>query len=101
MEVTNPCCYILFSVIANSFYIGYTRQKMDERLNQHNTAFFGVSHFTAKVSDWQVYLQIECESVEQAVKVEAHIKRMKSRKYLFDLKAYPTLVEKLKSRYSV
>jgi len=38
-------------------------------------------------------------SIEQAKKLEAHIKRMKSRKYIRDLKIYPEEITKLKDKH--
>jgi len=41
----------------------------------------------------------DCRSIEQAKKLEAHIKRMKSRKYIRDLKIYPEEITKLKGKH--
>lgn len=39
-------------------------------------------------------------SMSQALKIEDHIKRMKSVKYFQSLNAYPEMSEKLKQKYS-
>ena len=38
---------------------------------------------------------IHCESINQAIYVELRIKKMKSRKYIEDLKKYPRLLDKI------
>lgn len=67
-------------------------------MDQHNTHFFAKS-FTTRAKDWNIYLQIVCRDKNQAQKVEAHLKRMKSRHYLQNLKKYPKMQEDLLKRY--
>jgi len=55
--------------------------------------------YTAKADDWSIYYVIECESYPQAVRIEKHVKRMKSRVYFENLVKYPEISEKLKSKY--
>jgi putative endonuclease len=50
--------------------------------------------------DWQLFVVIECKSVKQARNIEAHIKRMKSRKYIENLLTHPEMTERLLSRYN-
>jgi putative endonuclease len=38
---------------------------------------------------------IPCESVTQAILIEKRIKKMKSRKYIENLKKYPEMIEKI------
>ena len=52
-------------------------------------------HILIKASDWELFLLIPCETIEQAVFIESRIKRMKSRKYIENLKKYPEMVEKI------
>jgi len=80
--------------------VGSTSQPPEDRLNQHNTAYFGSTCFSARASDWTIFLTITCDSIEQALKIEKHIKRMHSRKYFCSLKEHPDIVEKLLSFYS-
>ena len=40
-----------------------------------------------------------CESTTQALKIERHIKRMKSSTYIINLTRYPEMIEKLKRQY--
>jgi len=72
----------------------------EERLDKHNYAFYGYNKFTASTSDWQLFLAIECKSIGQARKIEAHIKKMKSRKYIQNLLTYPEMIERLLSKYN-
>jgi len=87
-------CYIIFSKTLNRYYIGYT-SGIKERLKLHNNGHFGGKSYTSRSKDWEVYLLIPCPTIEQAVSIESRIKRMKSRKYIENLKKYPELVEKM------
>jgi putative endonuclease len=46
-------------------------------------------------------LVIPCDTIEQAVFIESKIKRMKSRKYIENLKKYPEIVEKMLRKYHI
>ena len=81
----------------NRYYIGESEDVV-RRLKEHNDGFFKDS-FTSSVNDWKVFLTIDCSDRIQARKVEKHIKNMKSRKYIQNLKEYPELISKLKKRY--
>ena len=87
-------CYILYSKSINHYYIGHTSD-IEERLKLHNTGSFGGKSYTYKTSDWGIYLLIPCETREQAVYVELRIKKMKSRKYIENLKKYPEIIENI------
>jgi putative endonuclease len=89
--------YILYSATIDAFYIGQT-EALAQRLEAHIRHDFTLS-FTRRASDWLIYLVIECSSRKQAVNIEAHIKRMKSRVYLQNLKNYPEIISKLKTRF--
>ena len=92
------CCYILFSKSIDLYYIGYTTD-INERLILHNSGYFGGRSFTRKASDWEIFLLIPCVSVKQAIAIESGIKKMKSRKYIENLKKYPEMVEKILNKY--
>ena len=89
--------YILFSRSLNKFYIGST-DDLKKRLLEHITGFYEKS-YTSKRSDWELFFTIECASRKQAKLVETHIKNMKSRKFINDLKQYPELLTKIRDRY--
>lgn len=56
--------------------------------------------FTANANDWKLFLLISCKSKTQALSIEKHIKKMKSKTYIENLKKYPEMIDKLKSKYS-
>ena len=64
----------------------------------HNTS--PSNKFTGKAKDWEVFLRFYCRSRTQALAVEKHIKSMKSKRYIENLKKYPEMLEKLRSKYS-
>jgi putative endonuclease len=91
-----PIVYILHSQKLNRFYIGYTSD-LDTRLAFHKNAS---SHkFTAKADDWTLFFTINCESKSQALAIEKHIKAMKSKVYIENLKKYPEMIIKLLEKY--
>jgi putative endonuclease len=45
------------------------------------------------------FVLLECKSKLQAFKIESHIKRMKSKKYIKNLSLYPEMRQKLLDRY--
>jgi len=89
--------YILFSKTLDCFYIGQT-QDLNERLLLHSEKQFEDS-YTAKANDWKLFYTISCHSRIQALKIENHIKKMKSRKYILNLIAFSEIADKLKIKY--
>jgi putative endonuclease len=69
-------CYILFSEMRNSFYVGSTGDDLNERLRKHNSNHKG---FTGSVSDWKIVYMGTFDSVSEARKRELQIKKWKSR----------------------
>lgn len=98
LKAMRYCVYIIFSEKLNKYYIGQTSLKVEERVKEHNSSFNGNS-FTTRGIPWALFHVIECKSREQAIKIEAHIKRMKSTKFIYNLKKYPELCQKLLDRY--
>ena len=94
----NYFCYILYSKSINRYYTGYTYD-LNERLRLHNQGHFGGKSFTRRASDWDIYLSIQCKTIEQAIYVESRIKKMKSRPYIENLKKYPALIEKILTEF--
>ncbi|MBK7908960.1 GIY-YIG nuclease family protein [Candidatus Pollutiaquabacter sp.] len=90
--------YILYSASLKRFYIGATTS-LSARLHLHNTKGYGRGKFTAKANDWELYLMIDCSCMENALKIEAHIKRMKSANYIKNLQKYPEMIDKLMEKY--
>ncbi|MBK7666840.1 MAG: GIY-YIG nuclease family protein [Sphingobacteriaceae bacterium] len=91
-------CYIIFSKKLNRFYIGVCHADLEVRIQKHNDHSYGKHRFTAKANDWELFLNIECESFSQASKIEKHIKSMKSSTYVKNLLKYPEMIEKLKQK---
>jgi putative endonuclease len=92
-------CYVLFSPTIGQYYVGITTESIESRLLKHNEAFYG-KKFTSKVNDWVVYLEIPCECTRQMLQIEKHIKRMKSKIYIENLKKYPEIIQKLQKTYN-
>ena len=90
-------CYIIFSKLLNRFYIGATHHGVDERLEKHNVHIYGRDAYTAKATDWELYLFIPTQDFKEAGILERKIKSMKSTVYIRNLRKYPELIEKLKS----
>ena len=90
--------YIIFSESAQKFYIGETGD-INERLVKHNGGVYK-NAFTAKARDWEIQTVIACENRTVALKIEKHIKSMKSKVYIENLTKYPELREKLISRFN-
>ncbi|WP_183496314.1 GIY-YIG nuclease family protein [Neolewinella aquimaris] len=92
--------YILYSAKLERYYIGSTELLPEARLEQHNSLDLATK-FTRRGQPWQLKVAINCQSRLQALRIERHVKRMKSRKYLEDLLRYPEMREKLIKRYEV
>ena len=89
--------YIIYSKSLDKYYIGETFN-LQKRIIEHNSGFYKFS-FTKQVKDWILYHFIECDSKNQARKIETHIKKMKSKVYIQNLKKYPEISLKLKAKY--
>ena len=91
--------YILYSQSIDRFYIGETID-VENRLSEHNEHFF-TGAFTSKANDWTVFLTLECKNRTQARMIESHIKRMKSKTYIHNLKKYSRMREDLIAKYDM
>ena len=89
--------YILHSETLNKFYTGSCLD-LEERIIQHQNHEFDKA-YTMKVDDWKLYFSIENIEYKQARDIETHIKKMKSSKYIRNLKLYPEMKEKLIEKY--
>ena len=98
MMIERYSVYILFSNNLNRFYIGETSD-FESRLAQHNSGFYE-NAYTKQANDWKEFLLIECNNKSQALRMESHIKKMKSVTYIKNLKKYPEMIQKLKERYN-
>ena len=92
------CCYILYSKSINRYYVGYTSD-IDERIKLHNSGSFGKKSYTHCAYDWELFLKIPCDTIEQAMFIESKVKMMKSRKYIENLRKYPEITDKILIEY--
>jgi putative endonuclease len=95
ISVIMICTYILYSSNLNRFYIGSTQDDVQGRLAKHNEHTYGSHRYSAITTDWEIFLYIECTSFAQAVRIEKHIKKMKSAVYIRNLKTYPEMIDSL------
>ena len=93
-----PYCYILYSESKDKHYVGATQVSVKERLDKHNRKFYGDKSFTSITYDWELFLTIQVKDFNHALRIEKHIKKMKSRTFIQNLKKYPELVEKTITR---
>jgi putative endonuclease len=91
-------CYIIHSKQIDKYYIGVTQEDIDSRILKHNTEAYG-KKYTSQANDWVLFHYIVCETYSQAINIERHIKRMKSKKYIEDLKKYPEMSAKMLVKY--
>jgi len=89
--------YILYSEKLSKYYIGSTHD-IDLRIERHNTDYYE-NKWSSKGKPWQLYFSIECKNITQARKIENHIKKMKSKKYIENLSKYSEITEKLLEKY--
>ncbi len=89
--------YIIFSDSLKKFYIGYTTENVVQRIERHNNKYYE-NKYTAIGIPWTLFLEIKCDSIEHALKIEKRIKSMKSKIYIQNLKKYPEMVAKLKEK---
>ncbi|MFM2018820.1 MAG: hypothetical protein RL007_2476 [Bacteroidota bacterium] len=89
--------YILHSKTADEFYTGSSKDP-DQRFEYHLIKEFP-SSYTAKYDDWELFFKIDNLDIGVARKIEAHIKKMKSKVYIRNLAKYPEMSKKLIARY--
>ena len=90
--------YIIYSTSAQKFYIGETGD-INERLEKHNSGIYN-NAYTAQACDWEIQTVLECENRTIALKIEKHIKSMKSKVYINNLLKYQELKDELIARFS-
>lgn len=90
--------YILYSKKLDRFYTG-SCENLDYRIEQHLNKDF-VKSFTAKTDDWELFFFVDGLQYTQARMIEEHIKKMKSKVYIQNLKKYPEMMQKLIGQYS-
>ncbi|SDD11193.1 GIY-YIG nuclease family protein [Niabella drilacis] len=78
--------YILYSPTMNKFYVGFTSDEPEQRLQKHLTNHSG---FTAKAKDWRIAYTETFTSKEAALNREREIKKWKSSKRITALIQQP------------
>jgi putative endonuclease len=81
-----------------SFYIGNT-SNLAERLIFHNSPTLNIG-ITRRKIPWHYYYILQVDNALVAGKIENHIKRMKSKNYIINLKNYSETGERLIKKYS-
>jgi putative endonuclease len=90
--------YILYSEKLNRYYVGSCKD-VSYRVDQHLNKDFPMS-FTAKADDWTLFFFVDNLEYAQARKIERHIKNMKSKNYIQNIKKYPEISQNLVIQYS-
>jgi len=86
--------YILYSKRIDKFYIGFTTLTPTKRLAQHNSGYYEKSFSTGGIP-WELILAIPCQNKDHARRLEAYLKKMKSRTNLVQLIKCPSILEAL------
>jgi len=89
--------YILHSEKLDRHYTGYT-SNLETRLEFHENA--ENNKFTYNADDWKLAFSLRCDSKQQALAIEKHIKAMKSKTYIRNLIQYPEMSKKLIEKYT-
>lgn len=97
MEDPLHTVYILYSQKLRRHYIGYSSD-IDVRMEFHKNA--EARKFTAKADEWELFFEIKCKNKLQGLAIEKHIKSMKSKVYIQNLKKYPEMTENLLKKYT-
>ena len=61
--------YILYSNSLDRFYIGFTSLNPEERLDKHLNKYYEGA-WTRIANDWELYWQLECNSLKQAMETD-------------------------------
>ena len=73
--------YVLKSRRTNRYYVGST-QDLEKRLTEHNDSTSNPSRWTRGGGPWVLVFSVEFATVEDALRAETFIKRMKSRAFI-------------------
>ena len=91
--------YILKSLKTGCYYVGET-SNLVQRLLYHNSIELNTNSTKTGIP-WEVIYVIETRDRNVSLKIESHIKRMKSRTYIENMiKYHPDISNKLIAEYS-
>ena len=95
--------YVIYSPSSDRYYIGETVD-VQGRLIEHRQHRYAGS-FTSIADDWEIAFVLRCKDKVSALKVEAHLKKSKSKVYLKRLQHEEMALKKLKEildiKYSI
>ena len=77
--------YIIYSGSTDKYYIGSTTEIIETRIERHNNGYYQ-NKYTESVKPWSLYYLIPGETIVQARRIETHVKSMKSRRDIENLK---------------
>ena len=89
--------YILYSPKIDKFYIGYTGN-ISNRLAYHNDVLRN-KIWTKRGIPWELYFHMNDLGRSQAMKIEKHLKKMKSRSFFEDISKRKDLALELRERF--
>lgn len=90
--------YIIYSKKSDKYYIGETYE-IEQRLMFHNSTDDNTNSTKSGIP-WVLFLALQVENRIIARRIETHIKRMKSKIYIQNLKQYPEMQLKLINKHS-
>lgn len=90
--------YVLYSKKLKKYYVGETHD-VTLRLSQHNQGFYEKNSFTKKGQPWELVFKLKCKTKKQAQKIEKHIKKMKSKRYIQNFIQYKEIQERILCQY--
>ncbi len=74
--------YVLYSVVHNKIYIGFT-SNLSQRLLSHNE--LGTKGYTLKYRPWELLFKEEFPTKKEALKREKALKSGKGREYIWNI----------------
>ncbi len=92
------CVYIIKSLKSGRYYVGET-PLIEDRLEIHNDPLKNTNSTKSGIP-WELFWSLEVLDRSLARRIETQIKKMKSKKYIENLKKYPEISAKLIQKYS-
>ena len=90
-------CYILFSEKQNRYHVGANKKELIKEYRVITHMVMENILNIATTNDWELFLFIESKDYSQAIRIERHIKKMKSKTFILNLIKYPEIVDMLKN----
>ena len=74
--------YILFSKSLSRYYVGYTSNSIETRIERHLSNHRG---YSSKAKDWELVYHTSTISKQEALKLEKRIKKRGAKRFLDDI----------------